>query len=200
MRRFVSMKQSCDCARVRVRAPAPARRRNSGHSRPHDLIAVRSVAEVRGHVSRRAETLGHSRLRWRTILVRGSRIWKRPSRAAHRACLQQHRTKRAEALRSTVGPGCGDSNPQIEAPPPLWRLRWRNRTVLDVSHAQASEMLADSAIAAAFPVRESRPCALQRAESQPGVPALRASIRVRGLLEPPLLRGGYPVRARFGRA
>lgn len=68
MHRFVSMKQSCDCARVHVRAPARGRRPISDHSGPHELIAVRAVAEVREHVLRRAVTVGHWRLRWRAIL------------------------------------------------------------------------------------------------------------------------------------
>lgn len=165
--RFVSMKQSCDCARARVPAPGPARRRNSDHSGRCELIAMASVAEVREHVPRRAESLDHWRLRWRASLAR-SRLRKRRSRAAHEARRHQHRTKRAEALRSTVDLGCGDSNPHIEAPPPLWRLNWHNHTLLNVSHAQVSEMLADSAIRATFPLRESRRCAPRRAESQPG--------------------------------
>lgn len=168
MHRFVSMKQSCDCARVRVRAPAPARRPISDHSGPHDLIAVRAVAEVREHVLGRAETLGHWRWRRRAGLARGSDLRQRPSRAAHRARLHRHQTKRAEAIRSTVDPGCGDSNMNLEVPPPLWRLRLHNRSFLEVSHAQGSEMLADSTIAAAFAVRDRRPCAPQPAELHPG--------------------------------
>lgn len=167
MHRFVSMKQSCECARARVPAPGPARRRNSDHSGRCELIAMASVAEVREHVPRRAESLDHWRLRWRASLAR-SRLRKRRSRAAHEARRHQHRTKRAEALRSTVDPGCGDSNPHIEAPPPLWRLNWHNHTLLNVGHAQVSEMLADSAMRATFPLRESRRCAPRRAESQPG--------------------------------
>lgn len=168
MHRFVSMKQSCDCARVHVRAPAPGRRPISDHSGPHELIAVRAVAEVREHVLRRAVTLGHWRLRWRASLARGSDLRQRPSRVAHRASLHRHRTKRAEAIRSTVDPDCGDPNRNLEAPPPLSRLRWRNRTGLDVTHAQGREMLADSATVAALPVRGGRLCAPRRAESQPG--------------------------------
>lgn len=168
MHRFVSMKQSCDCARVHVRAPAPGCRPISDHSGPHGLITVRAVAEVREHVLGRAETLGHWRLRWRAILARGSDLRQRPSRAAHRARLHRHRTKRAEAIRSTVDPACGDPNMNLEAPPPLSRPRWRNRTRLEVTHAQGGEMLADSASAAAFPGRDSRLCAQRRAESQPG--------------------------------
>lgn len=166
MHRFVSMKQSCDCARLRVRAPAC--RRISNHSGPHDLFAMRSVVELREHVSRRAETLGHWRLRWRAVFARGSRLPQWPSRAVHRARLHQHRTRRAQALRSTVDPGCGDSNTNLEALPPLWRMLLRNRTLLEVSHARVSEVRADSAIAVAFPVRHSRPRALRRAESPPG--------------------------------
>lgn len=227
MHRFVSMKHSCGCARVRVRALAPARRRTSDHAGPHKLIAARAVAEVREHVTGRAETLGHWRLRWRASLARGSDLRQRPSRAAHRTRLHRHRTKRAEAIRSTVDPGCGD----IEAPPPLWRLRLHDRSVLEVSHAQGSEMLADSAIAAASAVRDSPPCAPRRAELHPGADlgpnrpphraprrvascshrtelpqrqlrcarALRPSTRVRGLLDGSLLPGAYPFRARFGR-
>lgn len=116
MHRFVSMKQSCGCARVRVR---------------------------------RGETLGHWRLRWHAVLVRGSRLRQRPSRAARRARLHQHRTKRADARCSTVDPGCGNANRHPEAPPPLWRLRLHNRTRLEVGHPQLSEELADSPIAAA---------------------------------------------------
>lgn len=230
MHRFVSMKQSCDCARARVPAPGPARRRNSDHSGRCELIAMASVAEVREHVPRRAENLDHWRLRWRASLVR-SRLRQRRSRAAHQARRHQHRTMRAEALRSTVDPGCGDSNAHIEVPPPLWRLKWHNRTLFDVGHAQVSEMLADSAIRATFPLREGRRCAPRRSESQAGavgptrtphrsprqrapssritglstrqlrcVRAPRRSIGVRGVLEPPLLRGAYPFRAHFGRA
>lgn len=168
MHRVGLTKQSCDCARVRARAPAPARPRISDHSGPGDSIAVRSVAELREHVSRRAETLGHWRLRWRVSLARGSHLRQRPSRAAHRPRLHQHRTKRAQARRSTVDLGRGDSNINLEAPPPLGRPRLHNRTRLDVGQAQVSEMLADSAIAAAFPIRDRGPCALGRAESQPG--------------------------------
>lgn len=168
MHRFVSMKQSCDCARARVRAPARGRRPISDHSGPHELIAVRAVAEVREHVLRRAVTVGHWRLRWRAILARGSDLRQRPSRVAHRARLHRHRTKRAEATRSTVDPACGDPNMNLEAPPPLSRPRWRNRTRLELTHAQGGEMLADSASAAAFPGRDSRLCAQRRAESQPG--------------------------------
>lgn len=231
MHRFVSMKQSGDCARARVPAPGPARRRNSGHSGRCELIAMASVAEVREHVPRRAESLDHWRVRWRASLAR-SRPRQRRSRAAHQARRHQHRTKGAEAFGSTVDPGCGDLKTYVEAPPPLWRLKWHNRTLLNVSHAQVSGMLEDSAIPAALPLRESRRCALRRAESQPGaelgpnrtphrsprrrapssritelstrqlrcVRAPRRSIGVRGLLEPPLLRGAYSFRARFGRA
>lgn len=229
MHRFVSMKQNCDCARVHVRAPAPGRRPISDHSGPHELIALRAVAEVREHVLRRAVTLGHWRLRWRAILARGSDPRQRPSRVAHRARLHRHRTKRAEAVRSTVDPDCGDPNMDIEAPPPLWPLRWRNRTRLDVTHAQGGEMLADSATAATFPVRLR---ASRRAESQlaadlganrtPHHPprqrdpcshttelstrqlrcarALRPSMRVRDLVDRSLLRGAYPFRAPSGGA
>lgn len=168
MHRFVSMKQSCDCARVHVRAPAPGRRPISDHSGPHDLSTVRTVAEVREHLLGRVETRGHWRLRWRAILARGSDLRQRRSRAAHRARLHRNRTKRAEAIRFIVDPGCGDPNMNREAPPPLCRPRWRNRTRLDVTHAQGGEMLADSATAAAFAVRDSRACAPRQAESQPG--------------------------------
>lgn len=231
MPRFVSMKQSCDRARVRVRAPAPARWRLSEHSRPHISIAVRSAAELREHGSRRAETLDHLRLTCRAVLARGAHLRQRPSRLAHRARLRQNRTRRAEALRSTVDLGCRDSNMNIEAPPPLWRLPLRSRNVLEVSRAQESEVLADSAIAAAVPVRDSRLRGPRRAQPQrdhlapnrtPHRPprqrgpcshitelstrqlrcarALKPSIHVRGLLDPSLLRGAYPFRARFGRA
>lgn len=166
MHRFVSMKQSGDSARARIPAPGQARRRNSGHSGRCELIATASVAEVREHVPRRAESLGHWPLRWRASLAR-SRPRQRRSRAAHQARRHQHRTKEAEALRSTVDPGCGDLKTYVEAPPPLWPLKWHNRTLLDVSHAQVSEMLADSAISATFALRKSRRCALRRAESQP---------------------------------
>lgn len=166
MHRFVSMKQSGDSARARVPAPGQARLRNSGHSGRCELIAMASVAEVREHAPRRAESLGHWPLRWRASLAR-SRPRQRRSRAAHQARRHQHRTKGAEALRSTVDPGCGDLKTYVEAPPPLWRLKWHNRTRLDVSHAQVSEMLADSAISATFALRKSRRCALRRAESQP---------------------------------
>lgn len=230
MHRFVSMKQSCDCARVHVRAPAPGCRPISDHSGPHELIAVRTVAEVREHVLGRAETRGHWRLRWRASP--GSDLRQRRSRAAHRARLHRNRTKRAEAIRSTVDPGCGDPNMNLEAPQPLWRLRWRNRTRLDVPHAQGGEMLADSATAAAFPVRDSRACAPRQAESLPGADlgpnrpphrpprrvascshiielpprqlrcarALRPSTRVRGLLDRSLLPSVYPFRAPSGGA
>lgn len=117
----------------------------------------------------------------------------------------------------------------LEAPPPLWPLRWRNRTRLDVTHAQGGEMLADSATAAAFPVRLR---ASRRAESQLGADlganrtphhpprqrdpcshttelstrqlrcarALRPSMRVRDLVDRSLLRGAYPFRAPSGGA
>lgn len=231
MPRFVSMKQSCDRARVRVRTPAPARWRLSEHSRPHISIAVRSAAELSGHGSRRAETLDHWCLSCRAVLARGAHLRQRPSRLAHRARLRQHRTRRAEALRSTVDPGCrDDSSMNIEAPPPLWRLPLRSRNVLEISRAQESEVLADSEIAAAVPVRNSRLRGARRAQPQRDrlVPnrtphrsprrrgtcsitelstrqlrcarALEPSIHVRGLLEPSLLRGAYLFRARFGRA
>lgn len=167
MHRFVSMKQSGDCARARVPAPGQARLRNSDHSGRCELIAMASAAEVREHVPRGAESLGHWRVRRRASLAR-SRPRQRRSRAAHQARRHQHRTKGAQALRSTVDPGCGDLNTHVEAPPPLWRLKWHNRTLLNVSRAQVSEMLEDSAIPAALPLRESRRCALRRAESQPG--------------------------------
>lgn len=172
MHRFVSMKQSCNCARVRVG---------------------------------RAEALGHWRLRWHAVLVRGSRLRQRLSRAARRGRLHQHRTKKADALCSTVDPGCGNENRHPEAPPPLWRLRLHNRTLLEVGHPQLSEELAGSPIAAALTVHDSRPCALRRAESQLSTRQLRRgglnpSTRVRGLLDSSLLRGAYPFRARFGRA
>lgn len=231
MPRFVSMKQSCDRARVRVRAPAPARRRLSEHPRPHISIAVRSAAELRKHGSRRAETLDHWRLSCRAVLARGAHLRQRPSRLAHRARLRQHRTRRAEALRSTVDPGCRDSSMNIEAPPPLWRLPSRSRNVLEVRRALEREVLADSEIAAAVPVRNSRLRGARRAQPPrdhllpnrtPHRPprrrgpcshitelstrqlrcarALKPSIHVRGLLDPSLLRGAYPFRARFGRA
>lgn len=231
MPRFVSMKQSGDRARVRVRAPTAARWRLSEHSRPHISIAVQSAAELRGHGSRRAETLDHWRLSCRAVLARGVHLRQRPSRLAHRARLRQHRTRRAEALRSTVDPGCRDSNINIEAAPPLWRVPLRSRKFLEVSRAQESEVLADSAIAAAVPVRDSRLRGPRRAQPQrdhlvpnmtPHRPPRRRgpcshitelstrqlrcacahepSIRVRGLLDPSLLRGAYPFRARFGRA
>lgn len=227
MPRFVSMKESCDCTRVRVRDPAPARRRLSEHARPHISIAVRSAAELRGHGSRRAETLDC--LSRRAVLARSSHLRQRPSRLAHRARLRQHRTRRAETLRSTVDPGCRDSNMNIEAPPLLWRLPLRN--VLEVGRAHESEVLADSAIAAAVLVLDSRLSGPRRAQPQrdhlvpnrtPHRPprqrghcshitelstrqlrcarALKPSIRVRGLLDRSLLRGAYPFRARFGRA
>lgn len=225
MHRFVSMKQSCDCARVRVRAPAPARRPISDHSGPHDLLLVRAVAEVGEHMTGRAEILGHWRLRWRAIPARGSDLRQWPSGAVHRTRLHRHRTRRAEAIRSTVDPGCGDSNRNLEAPPPLWRLRLHNRSVFEVGHA-------DSAIAVAVAVRDSRRCAPRRAEfcakadlgsNRPPrrpprrvascspitelpprqlrcVSAPKPSTRVRSLLNRSRLRGAYPFRARFGRA
>jgi hypothetical protein len=153
---------------------------------------------------RRAETHGHWRLRWHAVLVRGSRLRQRTSRAARRARLDQHRTKRADALCSTVDTGCGNANRHLEAPPPVWRLRLHNRTLLEVGHPQLSEELADSPIAAAFSVHDSRPCALRRAQLSTRQlrrgRGLDPSTRVRGLLDSSLLRGAYPFRARFGRA
>ncbi len=166
MPRFVSMKQNCDRTRVRVRDPAPARRRLSEHARPHISIAVRSAAELRGHGSRRAETLDHWCLSCRAVLARSAHLRQRPCRLAHRARLRQHRTRRAQALRSTADPGCRDSNINIEAPPPLRRLPLRSRNVLEVGRAQESEVLADSAIAAAVPVRDSRLRGPRRAQPQ----------------------------------
>lgn len=167
MPRFVSMKQSCDCARIRVGAPAPACRRLSEHARSHISIAVRSAPELREHGSRRAETLDHWRLSCPAVLARCAHLRQRPSRLAHRARLRQHRTRRAEALPSTVDAGCRDTSMNVEAPLQLWRLPLRSCNVLEVSRAQGtSEVLADSEIAAAIPVRNSRLRGARRAQPQ----------------------------------
>lgn len=199
MPRFVSMKQSCDRARVRVRAPAPARWRLSEHSRPHISIAVRSAAELRGHGSRRAETLDHWCLSCRAVLARGVHVRQRPSRLAHRARLRQHRTRRAEALRSTVDPGCRDSNMNIEAPPVSVRdsrLRGPRRAQPQRDHLAPNRT-------PHRPPRQRGPCSHITELSTRQLRcarALKSSMRVRGLLGPSLLRGAYPFRARFGRA
>lgn len=225
MHRFVSMKQSCGCARVRVRALAPARRRTSDHAGPHELIAARAVAEAREHLMGRAETLGHWRLRWRASLARGSDLRQRPSRAAHRTRLHRHRTKTAEAIRSTRGSGLrrsrGSAAPM--APAIARPLLFRGQSCPRQRDARRQR---DSGR-----FRDSRPCAPRRAELHPGADlgpnrpphraprrlascshltelpprqlrcarALRPSTRVRDLLDGSLLPGAYPFRARFGR-